>query len=172
MIKYNQLSAEGKLHIDIEVEEKEYFDNVYIAGVRIDTSETYDKEHPYEEYKQEPAKQLIVDLVIPHKDLKKEILFITPVISGYPSEETPCGQDVCDKAYIYCDTDIRNKGIAYLKELGNNCQTPKGFIDFILRTTALDLSLQTCNYNDAAKYWKLLKGNTVKVRNKNCGCHG
>lgn len=104
--------------------------------------------------------------------MKDEILFITPLVSGYPSEDTPCGMDVCDKAYIYCDTDLKKRGIQYLRELGVDCQMPKGFIDFILRAAALDLALQTCNYMDAANYWKLIKGQKTKVKHKGCGCHG
>lgn len=169
MIQYNQLSAEGILHIDIQVEDKPYFENIYITGVRVDTADTYDTEYPYELRTQEPAKQLIVNI---RTKLKGELLFITPQISGYPSEDTPCGQDECNKAYIYCDTDVKERGLAYLKELNENCQIPKGFIDFILKSAALDISLQTCNYKDAAKYWKYLKGQKIKSKSKNCGCHG
>lgn len=155
MIKYNQLSAEGVLHIDIEVEDKPYFENIYIKGVQIDTADTYGTEYPFKKVEQEPAKKMFVELNVPLKD---EIFFITPITSGYPSEDTPCGLDVCDKAYIYCDTDLKRRGINFLKELGQDCNIPKGFIDFILRAAALDLSLQTCNFNDAAKFWKLIKG--------------
>lgn len=170
MIQYNQLSAEGKLHIDIQVEDKPYFENMYITGVRIDTADTYEGEHPYEYYKQEPSKELIKEFFIPN--LKNEILFITPCVEGTPAEDTPCGQDVCNKAYIYCDEELKKKGLAYLKELGNDCQVPKGFIDYILKLFALDLSLQTCNYINAIKFWKYLKGSKIKARIKNCGCHG
>lgn len=169
MIKYNQLSAEGVLHIDIEVEDKSYFENIYITGVQIDTADTYGTEYPFQKVEQEPSKHLLTELNVP---LKGEIYFITPLISGYPSEDTPCGLDVCNKAYIYCDTDLKNKGIAFLKELNINCNIPKGFIDFILRAAALDLSLQTCNYNDAAKFWNLIKGKKIKAKGKGCGCHG
>lgn len=170
MIQYNQLSAEGKLYIDMQVEDKSYFENIYITGVRIDTADTYGKQYPYEEYKQKPSKELIKDFVIPN--LKNEILFITPYVDGYPSEDTPCGQDVCDKAYIYCDNELKNKGLGYLRELGLDCQIPKGFIDYILKVFALDLSLQTCNYDDAAKFWKYIKGSKIKAKPKKCGCHG
>lgn len=170
MILYNQLSAEeGILHIDIQVEDKPYFENIYITGVRVDNADTYNTDNAYEKITQEPSKELIVDI---RTKAKGEILFITPYVEGAPGEDTPCGHDVCNKAYIYCDTDIKNKGISFLKELGAGCQIPRGFIDFILRAAALDLSLQTCNYEDAIKYWNLIKGDKIKAKSKNCGCHG
>lgn len=62
MIKYNQLSAEGKLHIDIQVEDKSYFENVFITGVQIDTADTYGTEYPFKKIEQEPSKNLLVEL--------------------------------------------------------------------------------------------------------------
>lgn len=169
MIQYNQLTAEEVLHIDMQVEDKPYFQNVFITGVRVDNEDTYNKEYPYEKITQEPSKELIVDI---NTVLKGQLLFITPYIEGAPSEDTPCGQDVCNKAYIYCIDDIKKQGLDYLKDLGNDCNIPKNFIDFILRYNAFELALQTCNYEDAIKYWKLIKGTKVKIKSKNCGCHG
>lgn len=139
MIQYNQLSAEGALCIDIQVEDKEYYENIYITGVKVHTADTYGTEYaPLKEVKQEPSKKLSVELNIP---VKGELLFIVPVIQGEVSWECPCGQDICEESYLYCDTSIREKGLAYLKEMGVDCIIPKGFIDFILKSTALDLAL-------------------------------
>lgn len=64
------------------------------------------------------------------------------------------------------------KGLGYLKELGNSCEVPKGFIDFILRVKALDIAIETCNYTEAIKYWEMLNRTPVRTTTSNCGCHG
>ena len=64
------------------------------------------------------------------------------------------------------------KGLEYLKELGNSCTIPKGFIDFILRVKALDMAIETCNYMEAIKYWEMLNRMPAKTTTNNCGCHG
>ena len=64
------------------------------------------------------------------------------------------------------------KGWGYLKELSNSCGIPKGFIDFILRIKALDMSIETCNYIEAIKYWKMLNKMSTRTSTNNCGCHG
>lgn len=168
MIQYNQLSIEGKLHIDIEVEDKPYFDNIFISGVRIDTADTYNTEHSFKTIEQEDSKELVVNISIAGTD---DLFIITPIVSGYPSEDAPCGQDEVNPAYIYCDAKIRNRGLSYLKELGEDCTIPKGFVDFILLSEALDLALQTCNYSEAVKYWNFLHRRSIRTSNK-CGCHG
>nr|DAI45531.1 MAG TPA: hypothetical protein [Bacteriophage sp.] len=64
------------------------------------------------------------------------------------------------------------KGLGYLKELGNSCVIPKGFIDFILRLKALDMAIETCNYTEAIKYWKMLNRTQIRITSNNCGCRG
>ncbi len=64
------------------------------------------------------------------------------------------------------------KGLGYLKELSNSCVIPKGFIDFILRFKALDIAIETCNYTEAIKYWKMLNRVPTRTTTNNCGCYG
>lgn len=170
MIQYNQLSAEDTLYIDMQVEDQEYYDNIYITGVQVHTADTYGTNYaPLKQVTQEPSKSLSVDLNIP---IKGELIFIVPLIQGEVSWDCPCGKDECNEAYIYCDTSIKEKGLAYLKELGNDCSIPKGFIDFILSQAALSLSLETCNFQEAIKYWNSINKRFIRTTSSNCGCHG
>ena len=77
MIKYNDLRIEGNnLIIDFEVEDKSYYENVSIQGVRVDTPLTYGKKTPYYIYDGDDVTRYKNEVFIP--DAKKELLIITP----------------------------------------------------------------------------------------------
>lgn len=170
MIKYNTLKIEGNnLIIDFEVEDKPYYGNVSIEGVRIDTPLTYGTDTPYYIYDKDDVTRYETEIFIP--DVKKELLIITPQVYVALPPDTPCGADVIDMAAVYDRNVLLDKGLGYLKELGDTCEISRGFVDFILKRHALDMAIATCNYSMAIKYWKMLtmvKGTTIK----GCGCHG
>lgn len=170
MIKYNKLQIEGNyLLIDFEVENKPYYSSVSIEGVRIDTPLTYGTDTPYFKENEDDVTRYTKEIFIP--DVKKELLIITPMVYVSLPPDVPCGADIIDMAAIYDKHILLDKGMSYLKELGDTCNISKGFIDFILKQKALDMSISTCNYYNAIKYWKMLtmvKGTTLK----GCGCHG
>lgn len=170
MIKYNKLQIEGNhLIIDFEIEDKPYYSNVSIEGVRVDTPLTYGTNTPYFLEDEDGVSQYEKEIFIP--DVKKELLIITPQVYVSLPPDTPCGADVIEKAAIYDKSVVLSKGMSYLKELGDTCDIPKGFIDFILKQKALDMAISTCNYDTAIRYWKMLtmnRGATIK----GCGCHG
>lgn len=170
MIKYNTLKIEGNnLIIDFEVEDKPYYSNISIEGVRIDTPLTYGTKTPYYIYDEDDVTRYEAEIFIP--DVKKELLIITPQVYVSLPPDTPCGADVIDMAAIYDRNVLLDKGLGYLKELGDTCEISRGFVDFILKRHALDMVIATCNYSMAIKYWKMLtmiKGTTIK----GCGCHG
>lgn len=170
MIKYNKLQIDGnKLIIDFEIEDKPYYDSLSIEGVRVDTPLTYGTDTPYFLYDEDDATQYTTEIFIP--DAKKELLIITPIVYISLPPDTPCGADVIDMAAIYDRNILIDKGLGYLKELGDTCEISRGFVDFILNRYALDMAIATCNYSTAIKYWKMLtmvKGTTLK----GCGCNG
>lgn len=170
MIKYNTLKIEGNnLIIDFEVEDKPYYGNVSIEGVRIDTPLTYGTDTPYYIYDEDDVTRYENEIFIP--DAKKELLIITPQVYVALPPDTPCGADIIDMAAVYDRNVLLDKGLGYLKELGDTCEISRGFVDFILKRHALDMAIATCNYSMAIKYWKMLtmvKGTTIK----GCGCHG
>jgi hypothetical protein len=170
MIKYNTLKIEGNnLIIDFEVEDKPYYGNISIEGVRIDTPLTYGTDTPYYIYDEDDVTRYEAEIFIP--DVKKELLIITPQVYVALPPDTPCGADIIDMAAVYDRNVLLDKGLGYLKELGDTCEISRGFVDFILKRHALDMAIATCNYSMAIKYWKMLtmvKGTTIK----GCGCHG
>lgn len=171
MIKYNELRIDGDyLYLDVEVENKPYFTDVMIEGARIDTPDTYGTSAPYHIIEESEQTRLTSEVYLPAA--KKDLLFVTPNIEGNPSPDTPCGQDVNKIGVIYNKKFLMQKGLSYLKELGNSCTIPKGFIDFILRVKALDMAIETCNYTEAIKYWKMLNRTPTRTTTNNCGCHG
>ena len=170
MIKYNTLKIEGNnLIIDFEVEDKPYYSDVSIEGVRVDTPLTYGTDTPYYIYDEDDVTRYEAEIFIP--DVKKELLIITPQVYVALPPDTPCGADIIDMAAVYDKNVLLDKGLVYLKELGDTCEISRGFVDFILKRHALDMAIATCNYSMAIKYWNMLtmvKGTTIK----GCGCHG
>jgi hypothetical protein len=72
---------------------------------------------------------------------------------------------------------LYNRAMNYTRELADNCSIPHGFIDFILNTEALKLSLETEHYVPAIGYWRWLMGGSFRGATgynvtKPCGCHG
>ena len=170
MIKYNELRIDGNsLIVDFEVEDKPYYKDVRIEGVRIDTPLTYGTKTPYYIYDEDDVTRYTAEISI--SNVKKELLIITPQVYVALPPDTPCGADVIDIAAVYDKNVLLDKGLVYLKELGDTCEISRGFVDFILKRHALDMAIATCNYSMAIKYWKMLtmiKGTTIK----GCGCHG
>ena len=174
MIKYNKVRIiEGnKLELDFEFEESAYYEHAGIWGVKIDSPLTYntgthffpDKDYVYD------GDSRHYQGVIPISGISKDLIIITPIVRAIIPPEAPCGTDVVDTRAIYDKQVLNSKGLAYLKELGDTCNIPKNFINFILTKYALDLSIETCNYGEAIKYWKILtatKGTTIQ----GCGCN-
>lgn len=173
MIKYNKIQIEGdKLLLDFEIENKPYYSGILLVGVNIHTPLTYeDPKHPYHYYSGDGSTRF--NIGIPISGAKNDLLIIQPLISGKETipADSPCGADVVNEAAVYDKNVLLNKGMMYLKELGDTCEISRGFIDFILKNKALDMAIDTCNYNTAIKYWKMftMSGSTTI---KGCGCYG
>ena len=171
MIKYNKLEIKGDyLIVDFEVEDKPYYDGVTIEGVRIDIPLTYGTDTPYYIEKDDDRTHYTKEFLIP--DIKKELIIITPqCYTGELPSDIPCGADVVNVSAVYDKNLLLEKGLNYIKNLGNKCEISKDFIDFILRHNALDMAIDTCNFNTAIKYWNMFKV-TKGVTTKGCGCNG
>lgn len=152
MIKYNILKIEGNnLIIDFEVEDKPYYSSVTILGVRVDTPLTYGTDNPIFIENDNDVTRYTKEIFIP--EAKRELLIITPIIYEALPPDTPCGADIVETAAIYDKNVLLDKGIGYLKELGDTCEIPRDFVDYILKRYALDMAIATCNYRAAIKYW-------------------
>lgn len=174
MIQYNKKEIKGDyLILDFEIEDKPYYkDTAIIHGVQIDTIDTINNEnineHPHYD-KSVSTTHYSAEIFIP--EYKKELLIITPIVEYTPTIDI-CGADKVDTTAVYDKSILNTKGFSYLKELGDTCNTPKGFIDFILKSKALDISIDVCNYTKAAEYWDYLNKRNTSTITSNCGCHG
>jgi hypothetical protein len=213
MIVFNEcrIDSEGKyLIVEASVENLDYFKNVFIESIVIDTQDTYSANGPssnpvysveldntsYKKVLSETDKTQIyneetleiycdeldtiksVRLRIPVGDLKVDslndnIFFVYIGAGGVPDGSTPCGMDNQYTMGIAINMrPIYNMAMGYIRELESSCETPRGFIDMILRLKAFELSLKTGNYQAAFKQWDKLKNKAVVPSKKNCGCHG
>lgn len=213
MIVFNEcrIDSEGKyLIVEASVENLDYFKNVFIESIAIDTQDTFvdgrpsnkavytntfdntqykktyseiDKKHILNEesievYCDELDIVKKIRLRIPAKDiqggnLNDNIFFVYIGAGGVPGGFTPCGMDKQYTMSIALNMrPVYNMSMSYIKELESNCETPRGFIDMILKLKALELALKTGNYPTAVKWWNNLKKKSVVPSKKNCGCNG
>lgn len=171
MIKYNELRIDGNsLIVDFEVEDKPYYSSVSIEGVRVDTPDTYGTDTPLILEDEDDVSHYTNELSI--LGYSKQLLIITPQVYKALPPDIPCGADTIEKAVVYDKKALLQRGLIYLKELGDSCSIPKRFIDFILKVKALDMAIATCNYTEAIKYWEMLHRMPTKTTTNNCGCSG
>jgi hypothetical protein len=215
MIVFNEcrIDSEGKyLIVEASVENLDYFKNVFIKSIVIDTQSTFssngpsqnavytkkldntanketlsetDKSQVYSEgdeilevYCDEQDIIKNIRLRIPLKDinvdsLNDNIFFVYVGADGAVDGFVPCGMD--DEYTMGIAINMRpiyNKVMGYIRELENTCETPRGFIDMILRLKAFELAIKTGNYPTAFKQWDALKNKSIVPTKRGCGCHG
>lgn len=212
MVVFNEcrIDPEGKyLIVEASVDSMDYYEDVYINSIVIDTNTTYSANGPSEKHiyskefdNKSPERVYSKDDYIPIHDneileiysdelnltkrirlklsakdlgvsLNDNIFFIYVGTGGIPKADTPCGMDQQYSMYIAFNMrPLYNMTMGYIREMENNCEPPKGFIDKILRLKAFELSLKTGNYPVAFKQWEKLKSEAPIISKKNCGCHG
>ena len=173
-----------KLIIDVSVKDLEYYTNVYLDTIQIDTQDTFVESGPsskvvYTKVIGGDTKSVRLELgtgdLLP--TLNDNLFFVYVRTKGTPSMDTPCGMDnsitlgtVLNKYPIYSGI------MQYVKEVNNDCTMPKNFIDKYLRFQAFEISVITGHYTEAIKYYnKFIKGigNTGNTSNSiSCGCYG
>lgn len=104
--------------------------------------------------------------------ISDNLFFVWVITKGTPSADTPCGmKETMVLGTVYNEYPIYTQTMKYLNAI-DGCNPPKEFIDFILRTEALDLSLKTGNYLKAIEYWDKLFTKKLPNFNNTCGCNG
>lgn len=194
MVHFNELriTSDGQyLIIDVAVRNESYYKDVYLDSILIDNQDTYvgtgPSSTPIFEYtvpatqivdgKVKQVKQKSIRLVLEAIDLTtrslKDLLFVYVRVKGTPTPDTPCDMDnITTLGTVVNMYPFYQQAINYIGELASNCNIPQNFIDFILRTKALELSLKTGNYPDAIKFFnKFFNGkDTTVIRKGGCGC--
>lgn len=178
------------LYLKASIDDMEYFENVFIdyleftlhkvvnGTIETSTIELNPDGTLHTESLETEVKN--VDLTLTPQDLGLSD-FQTPVIEvkvytkGYPSADTPCGMD---EEYVvgitYNESVLYDKGLSFIHQVGQDCNIPDDFINWILSSSAFDLALKSGNMNDALSWWLRLTSNRSNgySRNSNCGCHG
>lgn len=194
MVHFNELriTSDGQyLIIDVAVRNESYYKDVYLDSILIDNQDTYvgtgPSSTPIFEYtvpttqivdgKAKQVQQKSIRLVLEAIDLTtrslKDLLFVYVRVKGTPTPNTPCDMDnITTLGTVVNMYPFYQQAINYIGELASNCNIPQNFIDFILRTKALELSLKTGNYPDAIKFFnKFFNGkDTTVIRKGGCGC--
>lgn len=183
MIKFTDLRvSNGHLIISAEVREiEDYYDNVYIDKIKIDSQDTFSSTGPSSSLIYESAsfpaetKSITLDLDasdFTDIDMDKTMFFVYAVATGTPSADTPCGMDnVNSLGVTFSLCPIYNETMQYVKEVEASCVLPMSFINMILQLKAIQYSINSGHYTQAIKYYNKFYKN-LSVSTKPCGCHG
>lgn len=113
------------------------------------------------------------------EDMRKTLFFVYVKCKGTLGECTPCRLDELTTVGVTFDEKLLYQRVmGWTKELGDSCNVPLGFADFILLWNAFKAAVETEHWVAAIRYWQTLFGvgdgfaawssNDVK----GCGCHG
>ena len=111
-------------------------------------------------------------------DLSSNMFFVYVECGGTPSSDVPCRLDEMTTLGVTFDYGaIYNPAMNYTRELGESCEVPRNFIDFILNYEALKMAIETEHYVPAIEWWRWMmnnaSGKTTGCTNyRPCGCHG
>lgn len=183
MIQFNNLkiTSDGKsLIVDAAVKDLEYYTDVYIDSVLIDTQDTFVDSGPSSkaiiktiegDNKSISLELGIEDLI---SNLNENLFFVYIKTKGTPAADTPCGMDNSITLGVTFNFYPKYQyGFNFIKELSNTCIIPKNFINFILQYKAFELAVKTGNYTEAIKYWnKFFMNIKSDVTTTNCNCYG
>lgn len=201
MIRFNELKIEDNyIIIDVQIEEDEYFKDMYIDSIVIDTQDTFIANGPSNKaiytktfdtsYENNPcittkmeenvffSNNNRVRIYISAKelnvDIHKTMFFVYAIAGGTPAADTPCRWDENKALHTLVDVQLLyNTMIQYVKELGKECSTPDNFINAILQFNAIDLALKTNQYPLAIELWKRFYSDVESnAVLPNCGCNG
>ena len=184
MVQFNELriTPDGqRLIIDVSVKDLEYYTNVYLDDVLIDTQDTFVESGPsskvvYRGSIMGDSKSIRLELgtgnLLP--TLNDNLFFVYVRTKGAPAANTPCGMDNITTLGVVSNLyPLYQYTFSYIKELSNTCSIPKNFINYILQYKAFELAIKTGHYTEAIRYWKkFFMGIKDSVITSNCGCYG
>ena len=184
MVQFNELkiTPDGqRLIIDVSIKDLEYYTNVYLDTVQIDTQDTFVESGPssevvYSKTIEGNTKSVRLELgtgdLLPA--LNDNLFFVYVRTKGIPAANTPCGMDNITTLGVVSNLyPLYQYAFSYIKELSDTCSIPKNFVNYILQYKAFELAIKTDHYTEAVKYWKrFFMGIKDSVITPNCGCHG
>ena len=160
MVQFNELkiTPDGqRLIIDVSVKDLEYYTNVYLDTVQIDTQDTFVESGPssevvYSKTIEGNTKSVRLELGIGDllPSLNDNLFFVYVKTKGTPATNTPCGMDNIYTLGITLNTCfIYNSIMQSVKEVAKDCDIPKNFIDSYLRFKAFEICINTEHYTEA-----------------------
>ena len=196
VVKFNKVYLNPtckQLILSVEIPDETWLENVYLDTIYItninpaDIDEaTIDEEigvagEGYKEVIEGTKKQITqaIDYTLLHDVNLDKLIYVGVKIKGgidYSDPHACCHDDrLVFWATAFDPIPIYNQGMNYIKELSQNCETPKNFIDFILRQQAFEYALKTGNYPKAEDLYNNYLKNGIKAGNSityksGCGC--
>lgn len=180
MLQWNELrvTPDGKrLIVDVQVQELDYYDDVYIDSICFDVQSTYDSTGPSSKAvtilsTEEEDNQKHIRMSWDIDTLQDKLFFVYAIAKGTPADDTPCGmKNTITMGVTYNKYPIYIIAMKSLGEL-DGCQAPLDLINFSLGLKAFDLSIDTGNYSKAIEYWNKFFTRDKQVVTSNCGCNG
>lgn len=113
-------------------------------------------------------------VIFTSEDMESSLFFVYIKCKGTINGSVPCMSDEPVTLGVTFDEKLLYQRVMdYTKQLADDCNTPAGFIDFILLWNAFKASVETDHYVPAIKYWNMLFDTGAdNYRTKGCGCHG
>lgn len=182
MVQFNELgiSSDGnQIVIDVQVKDLNYYTDVFLDTIKIDTQDTYvstgvSSTPVYTSTISGSEKRVQLTLSgidLNNININDSLLFIYVGVKGTPSPDTPCGMDEIVTIGVLVNTyKIYELGMKYLRQVESECVIPKEFIDLVLKQKAFELALYTKNYIQAIKYWNKFFKNQSIINTYDCGC--
>jgi len=179
MLQFNELriTPDGKhLIVDVQVQELDYYKNIYIDSICFDVHSSYSATGPssnaVEIFKaNEGDTQKHIRILWDIDLLKDKLFFVFAITKGAPEANTPCGmKDTAIMGITYNQYPIYTIAIKSLKEI-DSCSPAQSFINFSLRLKAFELCLKTGDYIKAIKYWDKFFVKDKQVLISKCMCN-
>lgn len=188
MVQFNELRItpdNKELIIDVSVKDLDIYTNVYLDYIMIDNQDTFIEDGPsdnpiytytiedaaYSTSSNSGIKQCRLTLTNRDVNLSSDLLFIYVVVKGVPAPSTPCNMDnATTMGVVYNLHNIFQSFMPYIREVENDCNLPKGFVNYILRFKALELAFATGNYTLAVKYWNRFFKDKLIAQPSICNC--
>lgn len=184
MVQFNELKITHdiqKLIIDVSIKNLEYYTNIYLDSIQIDTQDTFVASGPSHKVvytKTINGNTKSIRLELDNDDLlpsfNNNLFFVYVKTKGTPSISTPCGMDsITTLGVVFNLYSLYQYAFNYIKELECTCSIPKNFINYILQYKAFELAIKTGHYTKAIDYWKKF---FMKIKDlvitSNCKCYG
>lgn len=164
MVKFDELSINKDstlLRISASIRDLEYYENVFIDTISIDTQDTFTEEGPsntpiYTNTLKGNHKSITLELN--QKDLGKLIssnmFFVWVTTKTDPITEILGDGNSTIMRVAVSMYPVYIKSMAFIEDSLTNNKISSKFIDSILRLKAFKLSIVTKKYRKAIEYWK------------------